>query len=78
MKKRQGHPFAIVIPLSAVVVTIMLVLGTRKDALRSQLEREIPIAVISVEHMSALTLHVNASRGKKEGIVEFMSEGTIQ
>lgn len=74
MNKRQGHPFAVVIPLSAIVVTIALVLNARADVLRSQ---AIPTAVpaeLAVEHSAPLTLRLQMSTGKREGIAELTTD----
>ena len=76
MKNRQDHPFAIVLPLSALVVTIALLLNTHPDALRSQTISDAPSAGLAVEHVSPLTLTIRMSAGKREGIVELSTDGT--
>ncbi|MSR87526.1 hypothetical protein EXS70_05185 [Candidatus Peribacteria bacterium] len=74
MKKRQGKPFAFVLPLSALVVVIVLLRSGKYDALRSQIA-VVPVE-LTVQHKGQLSFAIRQSTGKRDGIVEIQTQGT--
>lgn len=74
MQNRQERSFSIIIPLSAIALTGLLLLTTRGDRLPSQLSRPLP-EEMAVEHTGPLTLSMQRSTGKQEGIIELSTEG---
>lgn len=77
MAKRQGSPFAAVVPLAALLLAAVLLMSERAGSLLSATgtEHAAGRSEITVEHAGSLTLHVTVGAGRREEIVEIAADG---
>ncbi len=77
MNPSQGRPLFGITFVSAVTLSVVVLLSARTSALRADLEakRLARTAEIAVEHADPLTLAIHLSSGTREGIVELRTDG---